>query len=716
MTTVRDADNDFQPLFKTSRERLFLVGFICILIVSILAFAYTHYNQILNDTETLLSTIATQKVKQILQWKRIHLNEAKEFGASRDNIVNISRFIEEGSKESRARVLDSFNGLRENYGYSASFVLMPDLSKILSTDDSIDIDSLFDRYPKYASVIRSPVLSHIYNLPPTGKPGLTITIPMFSEKEKDAPVLAYIVHFLEAETDLFPIISEWPITSESGESILLRKKESQVEVIGNLKLLENSALSTLWPDDLCSIETRATKTERTFLMGKNYYGKQAFAVARRVPGNDWILVSEITRKEVFRPWLIIFILFGIILMAGIFAAVLTSIAHHHIRSSRRYKRMLETETNLRTSEKKFTAFMDRMPTLVLIKDSQSRILFANRAIRNLFPVDGWIGKTPNQIFDQAQAETTCFWDATALEKGYVEYEEMRKNIFDVRMHLFTQKFKILLDDGTSLIGQIMTDMTEKGQAVRQLRELNDNLELRVKERTSLLETINTELQTFVNTVSHDLRSPLRSLEGFAELLEEKYSNSLDDNGRHYLNRIRMAGSRMTALINGLIDLSKISNVELKWQTVDIGSIANAIVSEHIKRQPDRVVSISIKPTMMTECDATLAEAMLRHLIDNAFKFSSRRPRTIIDIGTTTLHPPKPGSLFFYIQDNGIGFDMAFSKTLFEPFHRLHGVDEFPGNGIGLSIVKRVIDRHNGTIWLESEPGVGTTVFFAFTLA
>jgi signal transduction histidine kinase len=711
MAIAHDADTNVLPLSATTRERLYLFGFVCILLISVLAFAYAHYSQVLKDTEALLNSIATQKVKQILQWKQIHINEAREFVGSQDHIYDISRLIENNSKDSFLKVAESFQNLKETYGYSASMVLNTDLVNVMSTDSSIGIDSSLNRYFTYSSVIRNPVLTHIYNIPPEGFPGLNIVIPIFVSKAKDAPLLGYVVHFIEAHTNLYPIISEWPIASKSGESLLLRKINSQVQVIGNLKLLCDSALTTLWPEDGDTIEVKATRAEQQFLIGKNYYGRPAFAVARKVPGNDWILVSEITRKEVFQPWLIIFILFGIILIAGIATAVLTGIANLHVRSSRRYKQMLETEKNLRSSEKKFTAFMDRMPSLVLIKDSQSRILFANKAIRDLFPVDGWIGKTPDQIFDPAQAETTLFWDVAALEKGYVEYEEMRKNKFGIRIHLLTQKFKILLDDGAPLIGQIMTDMTEKGQAVRQLRELNDNLEYRVKERTSQLEKTNAELQTFVYAVSHDLRSPLRSLEGFAELLNERYGHNLDENGRHYLDRIRKASHRMTSLINDLIDLSKVSNVEIKRGTVDIGNIAHGIVSEHIKKYPKRVVSISIKPSMITECDATLAEAMLRHLLDNTFKFSSGRPKTVIDIGTTTRHPSKPGSLLFYIKDNGIGFDMAFAKTLFEPFHRLHGVDEFPGNGIGLSIVKRVVDRHNGSIWLESELGVGTTVFF-----
>jgi hypothetical protein len=435
-------------------------------------------------------------------------------------------------------------------------------------------------------------------------------------------------------------------------------------------------------------------------------------LAKPVDGTDWILVSTISRKEVFAPWIIIFVFAGLVFIAGSLTLVLAGYVAIHARSTRHYKNLLETEKNLRTAEKKFLAFMDRMPSYVIIKNEKGIILFANKALKERDKGREWIGKSAEELFDPEVAKSIRFWDKAALEKGYVEYEETWLNRLGEKIHLSTQKFKISLDGGVSLIGEIMTDITEKGRTMRQLREMNDTLEDRVGERTAQLERTNLELQTFVNTLSHDLRSPLRSMEGFAELLEEQYAKALDDSGKHYLARIRKAGHRMTELINDLVALSKISNVELRRETVDLGHMANAIISEYIKKDPDRVVSISIKTSMGCEGDSILLEALLRNLIDNAFKFSTGRAKTVIEIGSTKRHPQYPGSTFYYIKDNGIGFDIAYAQSLFQPFHRVHGVDEYSGNGIGLSIAKRIVDRHGGRIWLESELGEGTTAFFS----
>ncbi|HWP68001.1 MAG TPA: ATP-binding protein, partial [Rectinemataceae bacterium] len=295
--------------------------------------------------------------------------------------------------------------------------------------------------------------------------------------------------------------------------------------------------------------------------------------------------------------------------------------------------------------------------------------------------------------------------------GYVEYEETRQNRSGQPLFVLTQKFAIQQSGNPPLIGQIMTDLTERNRALRQIRELNTTLEEKVRERTAELEATNAEFQAFTFSVSHDLRSPLRSLDGFAELLSEKYSSVLDEQGLHYLSRISHASMKMADLINDLLSLSKISGAKMKIEQVDIGSIANSIISEYIRKEPDRIVSISIKPSMMASCDAFLVHSLLRTLIDNAFKFSKGTARTVIEVGSTRTDPAHPGAMVYYLKDNGVGFDMAYKDTLFQPFHRLHDVTEFPGNGIGLAIAKLIVDRHGGAIWLESEPGKGTTASF-----
>jgi PAS domain S-box-containing protein len=707
---VRHTSN---PSLDFRRRKIVLGGFVSLLFAAMAIFALTHFNKIMNDTKAFLDSVATQKVRQIRQFRKSYLTEAKTFSTMEDIVEDFRRLVDHKDLEARKDLIATFSNFNENYPYSATLALGPDSSLLISTHDSVAYDASLERFLRYAAVTRSPMMSPLHFLPPFGIPGLNIIVPIFADRSDQARLLGYVVHFLEAKDELFPIISEWPSPSETAESLLLRKNNGRVEVLGNLKAFPNAALSTSWSlDDQSTVETLAVQNQSGLIVAKNYLGRWTLGLAKPVEGTDWILVSTISRKEVFAPWIIIFVFAGLVFIAGSLTFVLAGYVAIHVRSTRHYKNLLETEKNLRTAERKFLAFMDRMPSYVIIKNEKGIVLFANKALQDRDKGKEWIGKSTEELFDPELAKSIRFWDKAALEKGYVEYEETWLNRSGEKIHFSTQKFKISLDGGVSLIGEIMTDITEKGRTMRQLREMNDNLEDRVGERTAQLERINLELQTFVNTLSHDLRSPLRSMEGFAELLEEQYAEALDDSGRHYLARIRKAGHRMTELINDLVALSKISNVELRRETVDLGHMANAIISEYIKKEPDRVVSISIKTSMSCEGDSILLEALLRNLIDNAFKFSTGRAKTVIEIGATKRHPQYPGPTFYYIKDNGIGFDMAYAQSLFQPFHRVHGVDEYSGNGIGLSIAKRIVDRHGGRIWLESEPGEGTTAFFS----
>ena len=269
------------------------------------------------------------------------------------------------------------------------------------------------------------------------------------------------------------------------------------------------------------METLAANGARGFLSGKNYRDRRVQAIAREIGGTDWILLSEIENSEVAKPWWGIFLLLGIILIVGTTAAILSGTVLFQWKSSIRFKKLLESERTRRATESKFSVFMDHMPSMVLIKDDQSRILFANRELLAHFAAEDWKGKSPEEIFTPEQAAVTRSWDKKALTQGYVEYEETRQNNVGQSMYLLTQKFTIQQNGNPPLLGQIMTDLTERNRALRQIRELNLTLEEKVRERTAQLEASNAELQSFTYSVSHDLRSPLRSLDGFAELLAKK---------------------------------------------------------------------------------------------------------------------------------------------------------------------------------------------------
>jgi PAS domain S-box-containing protein len=254
---------------------------------------------------------------------------------------------------------------------------------------------------------------------------------------------------------------------------------------------------------------------------------------------------------------------------------------------------------------------------------------------------------------------------------------------------------------------IVRDITERRRAEDEIHWLNQSLEQRVLERTRELKRSNEELEAFSYSVAHDLRTPLRSINGFSAILAAEYAGTLDARAQNYLQRIRVAASRMGEVMDDLQALAYASRTELQRREVDLGAIASDLAANLRETAPQRQVEFLIAPGMLASADPGLMRIALDNLFGNAWKFTSKRENTIIEFGLT-IADGKPA---YFVRDNGIGFDQAFSGKLFGQFERLHTDKEYEGTGIGLAIVARVIRRHEGQIWAEGAVERGATFFF-----
>jgi signal transduction histidine kinase len=247
------------------------------------------------------------------------------------------------------------------------------------------------------------------------------------------------------------------------------------------------------------------------------------------------------------------------------------------------------------------------------------------------------------------------------------------------------------------------------KAQQELRRYRTQLERLVHERTTALTAMNRELEAFSYSVSHDLRAPLHAFNGLNETLLDDYGASLDPRAKDYLQRMRIAGERMTSVFDGLQTLFRLTSGEIHREQVDIGAMAAEITEEMRGADPDRKVEVGIADGMIATADPRLARILLANLISNAFKFTSKEPAARIEIGTEIME----GDTRMFVRDNGVGFDMIYAHKLFGAFQRLHSQSEFPGVGIGLATVRRIVNRHGGRAWAEGAVGEGATFYFVF---
>jgi PAS domain S-box-containing protein len=369
------------------------------------------------------------------------------------------------------------------------------------------------------------------------------------------------------------------------------------------------------------------------------------------------------------------------------------------------------EEALRESESRFRQLAESLPQLVWTCQPDGPCDYLNRQWVEFTGVPeaqqhgfGWL----EQLHPDDRAPTVAAWEA-AVASGSDFRVEFRIRRHDGEYRWFDTQAVRLRDAGGHTVKWFgsNTDMTERRRVEEEIRQLNAELEQRVRDRTAELEAANKELETFSYSVSHDLRAPLRGIDGFSRILLEKCSAQLDDEGKDSLQRVRAASQRMGELIDDLLTLSRATRAELRRTAVDLTALAGEIVAELERVEPTRRVRWVIAPGLAATGDRQLLRVVLDNLLNNAWKFTSRQAEARIEFGAMK---GEQGCAFF-VRDNGVGFDMAYAGKLFGAFQRLHATADFPGTGIGLATVQRIIHRHGGRVWAEGQVNHGATFYF-----
>jgi PAS domain S-box-containing protein len=373
---------------------------------------------------------------------------------------------------------------------------------------------------------------------------------------------------------------------------------------------------------------------------------------------------------------------------------------------------LDRYRHLLAQQERFERLVELSPDGILIVDRRGDIQLANAAMSRM------LGAASRDVVihqpfvrfllaEAADAYAACFRDAIENRGGLTHLETQLQRVDGVSFPAEINAGHLEWDSHAAA-QFIIRDITDRKLAENQIRQLNEDLERRVAERTALLEATNRELEAFSFSVSHDLRAPLRSIEGYSRALLEDCAERVGADGVDYIHRIRSACQRMTQLIDALLMLARLTQTDVQRTFVSLSAMARGIAAELSQRDPQRQAEFVIADNVNVQADARLMRAALENLLGNAWKYTARRESARIEFGAHLCPDGKPQ---YFVRDNGAGFDMAHAERLFSAFQRLHEPQDYPGDGIGLATVRRIIHRHGGRVWAEGIVGQGATFYF-----
>jgi len=660
-----------------------------------------------------LSSIADDRAHMVSDWLADRQGDA-QFLAARLSVRNaLQAYYDAGQFHGRpagslrelTAFLDEIEGL---HSYAGVYVLDRDARVMAQSSRSVTLD------PSLNEICRAGTRSGDIRIDLVGdapnRSLMGFSAPVFpgpgatdAGRPPGQPMGIALVVSNPSQT-LFPLVKREVVPTRTGETILVRRQGDDIVFFSPLRHLPVGSPNLRIPLSAAPRAARlASEGRATVGEYKDYRGILVLAATQYIPLAGWGVVRKIDRAEALGDFRRMAITEG---LAGVLSCVLLGGLLMFHRHDLRVQ-------ELKQDKEKFRELLDAAPDAMVITDSSGRLELANTQAEKMFGIEHGqlagepvgmlvaefaLGKTVEAALRQFPDLVAQHLDAT------VEMHGLRKDgtqfPVEVRLNRAEAAEGVLISCG-------IRDITERKRAEEELRKLNEQLDQRVRQRTTELEAANQELEAFTYSVSHDLRAPLRHVDGFSKLLVEEHRAELSPDAQKYVATIRDSVLQMGRLIDDLLNLARVGRKQPAMQVAGLNSLVEEVRIELDRANPDRLIKWKVGTLPFVECDPGLMKQVFANLLANAVKFTRPRKPAVIEVGEVQ----QSGRSVVFVRDNGVGFSMKYANKLFGVFQRLHRSEDFEGTGVGLATVQRIVRKHGGRVWAEAELDKGATFYF-----